>query len=162
MKRQNRYRRTLRWILVLALAGLPALAMARDVPGDQYGREWDDPENYADEYQSGDYGRVLSADQGGLIIHENPDPTKDPEEQLMRNTPVFPGDRVVTRAHQRIEVELAGGSLVRLDDGTELLFQALPNPYAGYRDNTILNLVSGAVQVRTWDLGKDTFRIDTP
>jgi hypothetical protein len=150
------------WILAIVLATLPALAMARDIPEGVYGEEWDRPENFTDEYQSGDYGRVLSADQGGRIIHENPDPTEPPEETLIRNAPVFPGDRVVTSAHQRVEVELAGGSLVRLDDGSELLFQALPDPYAGYRDNTILSLNAGSLNVRTSDLGEDTFRVDTP
>ncbi len=162
MNIKNRKEIMIRTILAVVLATLPAMAMARDTPGTPYGAEWDDPKNFSDEYQSGNYGRVLSADQGSLVIHENPDPTEPPEENLTRNAPIFPGDRVVTAAHQRIEIELAGGSLVRLDDGTELLFQALPDPYAGYRDNTTLNLMAGSLQIRTSNLEKDTFRIDTP
>ncbi len=162
MKMRNRKYTMIRWILALALVTVPAWAIARDTPDEIYGEEWDQPENFTDEYKSGDYGRILSADQGGQIIHENPDPTEPPEETATRNAPVFPGDRVVTSAHQRVEVELAGGSLVRLDDGTELFFQALPNPYAGYRDNTILNLAAGSLQIRTSELGDDTFRVDTP
>ncbi len=152
----------IRTVLAVILATLPALAMARDTAESQYGAEWDDPKNFSDEYKSGNYGRVLSADQGGRVIHENPDPTEPPEENLTRNAPVFPGDRILTEAYQRISVELAGGSLVRLDDGTELLFQALPDPYAGYRDNTTLNLIAGSLQIRTSNLEEDTFRVDTP
>ncbi len=162
MNMRTTNRTMIRWILAVVLVALPALAMSRDTTDNLYGEEWDRPENFTDDYNSGDYGRILSADQGGQIIHENPDPTEPPEETATRNAPVFPGDRVVTTAHQRIEVELAGGTLVRLDDGSELLFQALPNPYSDYRDNTILNLTAGSLQVRTSDLGEDTFRVDTP
>ena len=162
MNTRNRQYTMIRWILALALLAMPVWVVARDTPEPIYGEEWDQPENFSDEYQSGDYGRILSADQGGRVIHENPEPTEPPEESVSRNAPVFPGDRILTAAHQRVEVELAGGSLVRLDDGTELLFQALPDPYAGYRDNTILNLTAGSLQIRTMDLGEDTFRVDTP
>ena len=148
--------------LVGALVLMSPAILASSTPDVSYDQKWDKEENFTDEYQSGDFGRILAARSGALLIHEDPDPTVPAEEELTRNTPVFPGDRIRTRASQRVEIELAGGSLVRLDDGSELYFQALPDPYAGYKDNTVLNLVAGAVQVRVRDLGEDSFRVDTP
>jgi len=145
--------------MILGFAPVALASRDRDAVSDD---GWDSEENFTNEYQSGNYGRVLEARSGARVSHENPDPTMPAEEELVRNMPVFPEDRISTLASQRVEVELADGSLVRLDDGSELFFQALPDPYADYQDNTILNLDSGAVQIRVRDLGDSNFRVDTP
>ena len=119
-----------------------------------------DPDGYGDGYQSGAYGRVRSADQGGTILRADGEGSES--DRATVNAPLFPGDLLRTDAGQRVEVQLAGGSMVRIDSESELVFQSLPNPSAKFQDNTILVLRSGVIRV-TSRLGEnEEFRIDTP
>src|SRR3990172_4230474 len=77
------------------------------------------------------------------------------------NAPIFPGDTVRTAGDQRVEVQLAAGTLVRLDRGSAVVFQSMPDPYAKFQDNVILALRAGAIPIPTRLGQKDEFRIDT-
>ena len=119
----------------------------------------EDPEAYGDGYQSGAYGRIRSADNGGTIIRADGE-GGEPDAATV-NAPLFPGDTLRTDGSQRVEVQLAGGSIVRIDTNGEVVFQALPDPSAKFKDNTVLALQSGVIRIDS-NLGeKDEFRIDT-
>jgi len=121
-----------------------------------------DPDAYGDGYQSGAYGRVLSADSGATLIRAGEDsPDASP---VNVNSPLFPGDALRTDDNQRVEVQLADGTTIRIDRGSELAFQSLPNPSASFRDNTVLTLNRGVIRVAVHAADKsdkDEFRIDT-
>ncbi len=119
----------------------------------------DDPNGYGDGYQSGAYGRVRSADGGATIIRADAE-SAEPDAASV-NAPLFPGDTVRTNGSQRVEIQLAGGTIVRLDRAGEVVFQSLPNPSAKYRDNTVLALNAGAMRIASRLGEKDEFRIDT-
>lgn len=119
----------------------------------------DDPSGYGDGYQSGAYGRVRSADGGATIIRA--DAERAEPDAASVNAPLFPGDTVRTNGSQRVEIQLAGGTIVRIDRAGEVVFQSLPNPSAKYRDNTVLALNAGAMRIASRLGEKDEFRIDT-
>jgi hypothetical protein len=133
---------------VLAL-GAPAHGQAADENG------------YGDGYQSGAYGRVRSADAGGTIVRADTESAES--ENASVNAPLFPGDTLRTDGNQRVEVQLAGGSTVRLDHGGEVVFQSLPTASAKFQDNTVLALNAGVMRItsRLHDRDKEDFRIDT-
>jgi hypothetical protein len=128
--------------------GLPAFAQAND------------PEGYGDGYQSGAYGRVRAADDGATILRADTEGSES--DRATVNAPLFPGDVLRTDDEQRVEVQLAGGSIVRIDNGSELLFQSLPNPGAKFQDNTVLALKNGVIRITSRLNEKEEFRIDTP
>ena len=132
--------------LILGL-GTPARAQAND------------PDTYGDGYQSGAYGRIRSADGGASVIRA--DGERDDSDRASVNAPIFPGDMLRTDANQRVEVQLAGGTVVRIDRGGEIVFQSLPNPSATLQDNTVIALNGGAVRITSRLGDKDEFRIDT-
>ena len=115
---------------------------------------------YGDAYQSGDHGRVRYADGGALILRASSE--SDREERAGTNAPVFPGDALRTADAERVEIELSAGSLLRVDRNAQLTFQSLPSPYAKFRDNTVLTLDGGSIQVVAKLEENDEFRIDTP
>ena len=119
----------------------------------------DDPNGYGDGYHSGAYGRVRSADGGATIIRA--DAERAEPDAAGVNAPLFPGDTVRTNGTQRVEIQLAGGTIVRIDRAGEVVFQSLPNPSAKYRDNTVLALNAGAMRIASRLGEKDEFRIDT-
>jgi hypothetical protein len=118
-----------------------------------------EPEGYADGYQSGTYGRIRFSDGGATIVRA--EGQTDAGDRAGINAPIFPGDTLKTDGGQRVEVQLANGTLVRLDRAGELVFQSLPNPYAKYQDNTVLVLSSGSLRVDATLRDKEEFRIDT-
>jgi hypothetical protein len=128
--------------------GVPAFAQANDAEG------------YGDGYQSGAYGRVRAADDGATILRA--DSEAGQSDRATVNSPLFPGDVLRTDDEQRVEVQLAGGSIVRVDSGSELLFQSLPNPEAKFQDNTVLALKNGVIRITSRLNEKEEFRIDTP
>jgi len=134
--------------LTLALGfGTPVLAQA------------DDPNGYGDGYQSGAYGRIRSADGGATILRA--DAERDEPDAAGVNAPLFPGDTLRTNGSQRVEIQLAGGTIVRVDRSGEVVFQSLPNPSSKYRDNTVLALNAGTLRIASRLGEKDEFRIDT-
>ena len=102
---------------------------------------------YGDDYQPGNFGRVRHLENGVTLLRAAVDPGMPPVEDAAINAPIFPGDTVRTDYDQRTEIELAGGSLVRADRASEVTFFALPDPYAEFADNTILQLSEGTIQI---------------
>ena len=119
----------------------------------------DDPNGYGDGYRSGAYGRIRSADGGATVIRA--DSERGEPNAAGVNAPLFPGDTVRTNGSQRVEIQLAGGTIVRIDRSGEVVFQSLPNPSAKYRDNTVLALNAGTMRIASRLGEKDEFRIDT-
>ena len=62
----------------------------------------------------------------------------------------------------RLEIELASGSVVRVDRATDVAFLALPDPYSEFSDNTVLQLAEGTIQATAYLGDSEEFRIDTP
>ena len=122
----------------------------------------DNPDSYRDGYQAGDYGRVRYLERGATILRGTWQTGVDAEDTATANTPVFPGDTVRTDGTQRAEVQLAGGTLVRLDRGTDLTFQALPGSQTSPTDNSVLKLSLGTLQVSARLSEGGDFRVDTP
>ncbi len=131
-------------LVLMSCWGLAGLASAQD------GSTIEDP---------GTYGRVREADNGLTIERANDD---EPGGRAERNSPVFPGDVVRTDPGQRVEIELAGGTLVRLDGDTELTFVSLPDPYADVADHTVLQLSRGTARVISRLAENQELRFDTP
>ena len=105
----------------------------------------------------------MSYQENGVTIQRAvAEPGAPPAATIGMNAPVFPGDTVATGPDQRLEVQLAGGTLVRVDRASEITFLALPDPYAEFQDHTILQLVEGTIQITSFLGEKEEFRIDTP
>jgi hypothetical protein len=119
-------------------------------------------ETYGDDYRSGDYGRVRDAAQGLTILRAQWNQQQDVADEGFVNSPIFPGDEITTGEEQRVEVELAGGTIVWVDGRTELKFLALPDPYANVADHTVLQLAAGRVRAATSLRDDEEFRVDTP
>jgi hypothetical protein len=132
--------------MVLGLCA-PVFAQATDEGG------------YGDGYQSGAYGRVRSADAGATIVRADTESAES--ENASVNAPLFPGDTLRTDRDQRVEVQLAGGSTVRIDHSGEVVFQSLPNASAKFQDNTVLALNAGVIRITSRLGEKEEFRIDT-
>jgi len=120
-----------------------------------------DPDAYGDDYQTGNFGRVRYQENDPTILRANEDAKDDNVATV--NTPIFPGDTIRTGPAGRAEIQLAGGTLVRVDRDSEITFQSLPDSRATYQDNSVLRLTSGAIQLTTHlrDKDKDEFRVDT-
>ena len=134
-------------LLLLALGGSAARAQADD---------------YGDDYASGDYGRVRDAEAGVTIVRAQWNHEQGVVDESGVNAPVFPGDRINTAGDQRVEIELAGGTLLWVDGHSELTALALPDPYAEVTDHTVLQLADGRMRMAAvLDEGQE-LRIDTP
>jgi hypothetical protein len=141
------------------LAAAAMLAMLTALRGPAFAQATD-PEGYGDGYGSGDYGRIRSADSGATILRANTESGESDRASV--NAPLFPGDLLRTADGQRVEVQLAGGSMVRIDTGADVLFQSMPNPSAKFQDNTVIGLKAGVIRVTSRLAEKEEFRIDTP
>jgi hypothetical protein len=119
-------------------------------------------ETYGDDYRSGDYGRVRDAAQGLTILRAQWNQQQGVVDEGFVNSPVFPGDEITTGDEQRVEVELAGGTLVWVDGRTELNFLALPDPYADVADHAVLQLSAGRIRLATSLRDDEELRVDTP
>ena len=140
-----------RFLTIAIALTLPALS----------GAAWAIPEDPYDDYQAGDFGRIRHEEHGVSVVRGT-ESSPGPTAEASVNAPVFPGDSIRTDLDQRTEIQLAGGTLVRVDHGTHLTFQSLPDPYAEYVDNAVLKLASGVIQISATLDGKEEFRIDTP
>ena len=117
---------------------------------------------YGDDYRDGGYGRVRYEEGGAAILRAETERADAERVEAGVNTPIFPGDTALTDPRQRLEVQLAQGSLVRLDRASQLTFLALPDPYAEYADHTVLQLAEGALRLSASVAGAEEFRVDTP
>ncbi len=119
-------------------------------------------EALGDDYVAGDFGRLLYQENGVTVRRASTESDPSLERVAGLNAPIFPGDGVITASDQRAEIQLAGGSLVRIDRATEVTFLALPDPYADVADNTVLQLQRGAIRINALLTSDSEFRIDTP
>jgi hypothetical protein len=132
-------------VLTIAISGLmPVVAQNAD--------------EFGDDYQGGNFGRVRFEERGLTIIRL----TSGVDAGATVNAPIFPGESTLTSINQRAEIQLAAGTLVRIDYSTELAFLALPDPYAEITDNTVLQLTEGAIRLTAVLADGEEFRIDTP
>ncbi len=143
------------WLAGMALAVLPlASAGARAQVGE--------PGAEGDDYASGEYGRIRDARGTVRIVRALWNDEQGVTDDGGVNSPIFPADAIFTESDQRVEVQLAGGTLVWLDGAAQLTFLALPSPHATVADNTVLQLSAGTVRLGA-NLGRDEeFRVDTP
>jgi len=119
-------------------------------------------EALGDDYVAGDFGRLLYQENGVTVRRASVDSDPSLERVAGLNAPIFPGDGVITAFDQRAEIQLAGGSLVRIDRATDVTFLAMPDPYAEVADNTVLQLELGVIRINALLTGDSEFRIDTP
>jgi len=104
------------------------------------------------------YGRIRHV-EGTLSLRRDNQITDD----LVMNDPVAPGDIITTGPDGRCEVQLADGSLIRLDHDTELVLQSLSDSTNQIENTTILQIGYGAALVRAseMDTNEKRFQIDT-
>jgi hypothetical protein len=140
---------TLIALLILGIAPLPVAAQAEH------------DQAYEDDYASGNFGRVRYQENGVTILRAPSADAPEFEDSATVNAPVFPGDIVRTGSDQRAEIQLAGGTVVRVDRASEVNFLSLTDPYADFSDNTILKLMTGAIQLGAQLRENEEFRVDT-
>ena len=61
-----------------------------------------------------------------------------------------------------MEIQLADGSIVRIDRRSRATFLALPSPDEAFSDHTVLQLSEGALRISAHANEEQEFRIDTP
>ncbi|MDX1388765.1 MAG: FecR family protein, partial [Acidobacteriota bacterium] len=138
-------------IIALSLATLPALAVGEDPLAE-----------YQDGYYTGDYARIRYQENEVTIVRGATGDAPAQEELATINSPIYPADSITTYYDQRAEVQLAGGTLIRIDADSQAIFQSMPDPYAEQQDNAIVQLAYGALQLSARASDKEEFRIDTP
>ncbi|MGH9868769.1 MAG: DUF6600 domain-containing protein [Candidatus Polarisedimenticolia bacterium] len=116
-----------------------------------------------------DFSAEVASEEGavyGRLRHVEGDPVMRRGDEsfgeLAINEPVAPGDVITTRSG-RVELQLADGTILRLDRGTEMVLQSLPDSSGRYEMATILQLTSGALIVQAQGMGdaEKRFQIDT-
>ncbi|HET9481089.1 MAG TPA: DUF6600 domain-containing protein, partial [Candidatus Polarisedimenticolia bacterium] len=82
---------------------------------------------------------------------------------LVVNDPIAPGDVLTTDPTGRSEIQLADGSVLKLDNGTELYLLNLSDGTSQIENTTILQLAAGSLIVRAdeMDSNEKRFQIDT-
>ncbi len=78
------------------------------------------------------------------------------------NQPVLAGDRLWVPRNGRLEVVLSDGNLLRVDGGTELLFERLADSPESNDRQTVLRLLDGNIQLVVRRGGGEPPRVDTP
>jgi len=144
-------------LLLVAVLMLLALLIASSTLA-----QVEDPDAYGDDYQSGTFGRIQYHDNGLTILRAPSEAAPAFEEAGAINSPVFPGDAVLTDVDQRTEVQLARGSVVHIDRASDVTFLALPDPYATFPDNTVVQVAEGSIRISAVLADDEEFRIDTP
>ena len=79
------------------------------------------------------------------------------------NTPLAAGDILETGSPGRMEVQLADGSLLWLDDSSRVTFLTLADSGGRYENRTLMGLDSGSlvVLVKEFDPDEKIVRVDT-
>ncbi len=151
------------WTVFLALAALltagaaPAAADRDDYLGsDGYGSYGSgDTAGYESSYS---YVRTL---EGSATLIQGDSQDRD---GLQVNQPVLVGDRIWVAPSGRVEVVLSDRNLLRIDGGSEVVFEALAASPDRDDPATVLRVAQGNVQlvVEPDFLGDDYPRVDTP
>jgi len=84
------------------------------------------------------------------------------EREAVINMPLMPGDRIDTARQARMEVQLADGSTLWLDEYTSVSLDALAASRGDSSDRTVLFLAAGdmILQVPAGTLGRERTRVD--
>jgi hypothetical protein len=145
---------------VFGRRGWPLLAiLSLTVSAELHAQEAEPPE---DAYAAGDYGRLRHQENGATLVREETGAAREFPTSGDVNAPIFPGDTLVTGPDQRAEVQLASGSVVRIDEGSEVTFLALPQPYGEIADDTVIQLAEGTLRLAALVAETEGFRVDTP
>ena len=146
--RDNRMNRLSGWVILILTAAittleLPRLARAEDLNDSDYGST---------------YARVRHV-EGVATLHRFMDGEVIPAEI---NDPLESGDRVAT-AGGRLEIGLADGATLWLDENTSVDLRSLSDLGNQYEQTNLLALIEGSIRIDTGDPvdGDSQFQIDT-
>ena len=99
----------------------------------------------------------ITFDDGGSVVEQSDGQTMDGRVNL----PVYPGDQVTTPRSGRVEIRLADGNIVALDQNTVLQFQSVLDSYEGDDAQTVATLQEGRVIVQRLSDDSTALRLDT-
>ena len=151
------------FLMGAALAAPPALAQswqAGDAAAAQERESGAAADSDDEDQSSGGAARIRALDGTADIERYEDDST----DEVTVNAPLFAGDTVRTPSHGRTEIQLATGSLVRLDEDSRVSFMSVPGANGFEDEATLLQLSDGSVEieVRGGAHRKGDFQIDTP
>ena len=149
--------RTLRLV-----SGLAFLPMMLTVPAAAYPETTAPPQAGYDDRVTDQEGAVfgrLRQVEGGLTLRRDDEIRSD----LYVNDPLTPGDVLTTGPDGRAEIQLADGSIVRLDYDTQVVLQSLADSSNQIENTTILQLASGSIIIyaNEMDSSQKRFQIDS-
>jgi hypothetical protein len=123
-----------------------------------YGEEFED-----EQAESGARYARLAFFEGGLSLLRENEALSD-DNHLAVNAPLVPGDEIWTGEDGRLELQLADGSILRLDRQSRLSLLNLADSEGTFDNTTLLRLPEGSLYVRTetFDPRDRRFQIDTP
>jgi len=139
-------------------------------------------QNAPQPYQGGDQQAPLAADDEpqtppargavyarlryfeGTISFKRDDESAAGNLSLEINFPFIPGDQVWTGEDGRTEIQLADGTILRLDHDSRLSLLNLADREAAFDNTTLLRVMNGSLYLRTenFDPHDRRFQIDTP
>lgn len=162
----NSHHRLLRRSAGALLAGALGLLLAATVPAGAAPTDTSDYLQYGDSQYGdtagyeGSYSYVRTLEGSATLIQGE---TGD-RDSLEANQPVLVGDRVWVSPLGRVEIVLSDRNLLRIDGGSEVVFDSLVGSPDRQDTETVLRLAQGNVQlVVTRDfLGEGVPRVDTP
>jgi hypothetical protein len=154
------------FLSAIVFCGAPALGQPYEnaLPehaGAAYG---DDPEDGAEAPpETGAVYARLKHFEGGISIRREDEAAGGPS-QLAINAPLIPGDQVWTGEDGRSEIQLADGTILRLDTNARLSLQNLADREATFDNTTLLRLQNGSLYIRAdgFDPRSRRFQVDTP
>jgi hypothetical protein len=108
------------------------------------------------------YARLRQFEGGISLKREDENASQDLKLEI--NSPLIPGDQIWTGEDGRLEIQLADGSLLRLDHDSQLSLLNLADREATFDNTTLIRLLTGSLYVRadSFDAHNRRFQIDTP
>lgn len=100
----------------------------------------------------------IAYDDGGTLVKQADDGR---EIDARVNTPIYPGDEVVTNRRGRAEIRLSDGNVIGVDRASAIAFRSILDSYEGESSQTVAELRFGKVAVHRTELGRDVLRLDT-
>jgi hypothetical protein len=93
------------------------------------------------------YARLLYY-EGGIFLRRE-DQSAERDQQLAVNSPLVPGDQIWTGEDGRAEIQLADGSVLRVDRDSRLSMLNLADREGSFDTTTLLRLLNGSLYIRT-------------
>jgi len=169
MRNQPSFRYIIGFMAVMGFVAVPAAAqtsVAATGPSDAALNEalnfYDDDTTDAPAETGASYGRLLHYEGGIFLRRDGVDGSGSVEVAV--NTPIIPGDQIWTGRDGRTEIQLADGSLVRIDVDSRVSFLNLADAESNFDNTTLLRVLNGSIYVRPvrFDPRDRRFQIDTP